>query len=120
MEKGGRILSRVLTSMHYLVLTKTIFNLYEALSMKNITAITCALALGLFSLASTGQDMGKLVEAVDQEKAADSVDTEKLTDAVSDGEVDYKKAYDAVDKEKAADSVDMDKVKEAMTSPSSE
>jgi hypothetical protein len=76
------------------------------------------LAATLALAAATGvsaQDVGKLVDAVDQDKAKASVDTEGLTEAVSGGEVDYKKAYDSVDKEKAADSVDMDKVKKALT-----
>lgn len=74
-----------------------------------------AATLTLVAAASaSAQDVGKLVDAVDQDKAKASVDTEGLTEAVSGGEVDYKKAYDSVDKEKAADSVDMDKVKKAL------
>ena len=76
-----------------------------------------ALAATMLLAVATGvsaQDVGKLVDAVDQDKAKASVDTKGLSEAVSGGEVDYKKAYDSVDKEKAADSVDMDKVKEAM------
>ena len=75
------------------------------------------LAATLALAAATGvsaQDVGKLVDAVDQDKAKASVDTEELTEAVSGGEVDYKKAYDSVEKPKARESVDTEKAREAL------
>lgn len=86
-----------------------------------LSLATLVCVLGFTGAAAAQEmDMGKLVDAVDKDKAVESVNTEQVKEAVSGGEVDYKKAYDAVDKDKAKESVDMEKVKEAMGAPGAE
>jgi len=82
--------------------------------MNYVSTIVMTLAFVMTSHLATAQNLDKLIDSVDKEKAAGSVDQEKMQDAYKDGDVDYKKAYDAVDKQEAADSVDTKKAMEAI------
>jgi hypothetical protein len=86
-------------------------------------AITLISSLLLVAVVQA-QDLGKLMDAADKQKAADSVDVEKMKGAVSTDGVDINKAAEAVDKAKLLIPFtgpvkfnDQGKMKEVMSTP---
>lgn len=52
--------------------------------MKNVLMVLSLFGALVAASAAWSQDIGKLVEAVDQDKAADSVDMDKVKEAISE------------------------------------